>query len=104
VNMMNEEIHAVFQKIMRILGIYQVAIDHEVIEESVDSAEYIIRKAKKTHYFYIINPPNFMTIRKTKAYVEETGEFVDVYRVTLAYDGFTVVLYLDEKLNIIDIS
>jgi len=101
---MNEEIHTVFLKIMRILGIQQIAVDHEVIEESVDSAEYIIRKAKKTYYFYIINPPHYMIVRKTKAYVEETGEFIDIYRVTLAYDGFTIVLYLDEKLNIIDIS
>jgi hypothetical protein len=101
---MIEEIQSVFQKIMKILGIYQVAIDHEVIEETIDSAEYIIRKAEKTHYFYIINPPNYMIIRKAKAYNKETGEFVDIYRVILAYDGFTVVLYLDEKLNILDIS
>ena len=104
VSKMNEEIHAVFQKIMRILGIEQIAVDHEVSEESVGSAEYVIRKAKKTHYFYIVNPPNYIIIRKTKGYIEDTGEFIDIFRATLAYDGFTVVLYLDEKLNIIDVS
>ena len=110
---MNEEIHKVFLKIMNMIGLYQIVINRDAIKrDKVDDldvdkipeeAEYVIKKSDKTYYFYMLNQPHYMLIRKTKAYDIESNKLIDIYIVILSYEEFDINIFVDEKLNIIDI-
>ena len=110
---MNEEIHKVFLKIMNMIGLYQIEINHDAIKrDKVDDldvdkipeeAEYVIKKSDKTYYFYMLNQPHYMWIRKTKAYDIESNKLIDIYIVILSYEEFDIDIFIDKNLNIIDI-
>jgi len=112
---MNEEIHKVFLRIMNMIGLYQIVIDRDLIkidkvDEDLDvdkipeEAEYVIKKSDKIYYFYIVNQPHYMWIRKTKAYDIESKKLIDIYIVRLCYEEFDIDIFVDENLNIIDMK
>jgi hypothetical protein len=110
---MDEEIHKVFLKIVNMIGLYQIIIDRDaikiekaedVLDEIPVGAEYVIKKSDKTYYFYLLNQPYYMWIRKTKAYDIERKKLIDIYVVKLSYEEFDIEIFVDENLNIIDVS
>jgi len=108
---MDEEIHKVFLRIMNMIGLYQIEINHDAIKRDKfddldkipEEAEYVIKKSDKTYYFYIVNQPHYMWISKTKAYDIESNQLIDIYIVRLCYEEFDINVFVDENLNIIDI-
>jgi len=110
---MDEEIHKVFLKVINMIGLYQIVIDRDLIKiDNVDDlidkipeeAEYVIKKSDKTYYFYILNQPHYLWIRKTKAYDIESNKLIDIYIVRLCYEEFDIDIFIDENLNIIDMK
>ncbi|NAZ13198.1 MAG: hypothetical protein GU359_03475 [Desulfurococcales archaeon] len=110
---MDEEIHKVFLKIAKMIGLYQIVVDRDVIktdkaedvlDEIPDEAEYVIKKSDKTYYFYLLNQPFYVWIRKTKAYDIERKKLIDIYVVKLSYEEFDIEIFVDENMNIMDVS